>query len=217
MSNNMSKLSESELMKDSHEIFIEKKEASQQKNLVAKETAKIQGIEKPVLARCSDYLHYRGLGWQNNDPLEKDPEERFPDRVSPVFRKLVQLVKDLDDIGHLDFLDVYLDAVKAKGIEIIIKSNGPRVNDIDETWQAIENMSSFQSIICKCNDEIVDVKAVEAEDINFTPKNEFKKVLTFYDKKQNNKPSVDDQYQDWITHLEMTETAVSKVYDESLS
>jgi hypothetical protein len=215
MPNNTNK-SESKLMQESHEIFERKREASQHMNMVAKETAKAQHIEKPILIRTKDYLHYRGMGWLSGDPLAKDPEEKFPDRVSPTFRKLLQITEDLAAVGRLEMLDVYLDALRKHGIDIKIDPSDVRVQDIDETWQAIENMSGFQTTICECNDEIVDIKAVEAEDINFTPKNEFKKVLTFYDKKKRNK-DIDDEYQDWVAHLELVETSVNKVYDESLN
>jgi hypothetical protein len=209
-------ITESKLMEEAHEIFLEKKEASKQMNLVAKETAKAQGIEKPILVRCKDYLHYRGMGWMNNDPLEKDPEEKFPDRVSPTFRKLVQIVEDLTAVGRLDFLDLYLDALRKKGIDIKIDIGDPRVKDIDETWQAIENMSGFQTTICQLADEINDEKAPQAEEINLVPENEFKKLLGFYAKKQAAK-DIDEQYQNIVTHLEMTESGYNKTYDDSLN
>jgi hypothetical protein len=209
-------LTESELLQDSNEILEQKKAASKNMNMVAAETAKAQGIEKPILVRCKDYLHYRGRGWLGGDLLEKDPEEKFPDRVAPTFRKLLQIVEDLSAVGRPDFLDIYLDALRAKGIDIKINYADMRVNDPDETWVAVENMSGFQTTICALADEINDVKAVESEDINFTPKNEFKKVLGFYNRKEAGK-DVDDFYQDTVTHLEQVETAYNKVYDESLS
>jgi hypothetical protein len=209
-------ITESQLLEDSHELYLQKAAANKQKNMVAKETAKAQGIESSVMKRASDYLHYRGMGWMNGDPLEKDPEEKFPDRVAPTFRKLVQMIDDLDSIGRLDFLDVYLDAIRKHGIDIKIDTHGPRVQDIDETWQAVENMSSFQATICKLADEINDEKAPLSEEINFTPENEFGKVLTFFAKKQAGK-DLDDTYQQTVTHLEMVETAFNKIYDESLT
>jgi hypothetical protein len=212
----MSQITESKLMEESHELFERKRDASKQMNMVGKETAKAQGIEKPILIRCKDYLHYRGLGWTNNDPLEKDPEEKFPDRVSPPFRKLLQIIDDLAIVGHLDFLDIYLDAMRKHGIDIKISNKDVRVNDIDETWQAIENMSQFQGVICELADEINDEKAPVAEQINLVPENEFKKLLSFYDKKVKEK-DLDDQYQNIVTHLEMTEAGYNKVYDESLT
>jgi hypothetical protein len=203
-------------MEESNDIFERKRDASKQMNLVAKETAKAQGIEKSILKRCSDYLHYRGMGFLNNDPLEKDPEEKFPDRVSPTFRKLKEIIEDLTAVGHLDFLDLYLDAMRKHGIDIKIDMGEVRVKDIDETWQAIENMSGFQGTICELADQLNDEKAPIAEEINFTPKNEFKKVLNFYNKKTSGK-DVDDSYQNTIEHLELTESSFNKVYDDSLN
>jgi len=205
-----------ELLEESYETLKEKRLASKHMNLVASDTAKMQKIEKPILIRCKDYLHYRGAGYAAGDILgEKDPQEKFPDRVVPTFKKLLQIVDDLYAIGKEDMLDIYLDALKAKGIELKITGKQCRVNDVDETWQAVENMSGFQTTICELADEINFGATQVAEDINFTPKTEFKGVLNFYAKKVEEK-EIDDKYQDTVTHLTMTETAYTDVYDENL-
>jgi len=209
-------ITETELLDDSREILVNKKAASKNMNMVLHETAKMQGIEKPILARMKDYLHYRGMGWIGNNPLEKDPEERFPDRVSPCFRKLLQIINDLRATDCLEWLDPYLDAMKQNGITISITPGTVRINDKTEVEAALQNASDFQTTICQLADEINDIKAVEAEEICLTKQNEFKKLLNFYDKKQNNK-DIDDLYQDTVTDFEMRETGYTKVYDETLS
>jgi len=204
-----------ELLEDSAEILAEKKLHSKHMGMVAKDTAKAQGIEKPIMIRCKDYAYYRGSGWMDDDPLTKDPDEKFPDRVTPTFKKLLQIIDDLAAIGKLDMLDIYLDAMKQKGVEIKITGKQVRVADVDETWAGIENMKGFQSDICRLADELNFEKSETAEEINFTPKKEFKATLDLFVKKQANK-DVDDRFQSKITDLQMTETAWDNVYNENL-
>jgi len=206
----------SELLEEAYETLKEKKMASKHMNMIASDTAKMQKIEKPILVRVKDYYHYRGAGWEGKDPLSRVQDEKFPDRVTPTMRKLLQIVDDLAAVGQLDMLDVYFDALKAKGIEITVSNKDVRVSDVDETWQAVENMSGFQSKICQLADEINFGCTQVAEDINFTPKQEFKGVLNLYAKKEEAK-DVDDMYQDKVTGLQMTETAWNNVYDENLN
>jgi hypothetical protein len=206
----------SELLEESAEILHDKSAASKNMNMIASETAKMQQIEKSIIVRAKDYKYYAGAGWIDNDPLQKNPEEKFPDRVAPTFRKLLQIIDDLRAIGKTDWLDPYVQALSNHGIDLTFSAADCMVNDPDEVEAAIENMCGFQKTICTLADEINDVKALTSEDINFTPKNEFKKVLGFYDRKAKGK-DVDDAYSDWVTHLEMVETAVNQVYDESLA
>ena len=209
-------ITETELLDDSREILLEKKTASKNMNMILSETAKMQKIEKPILARMKDYLHYKGLGWIGNDPLELNPEEKFKDRVSPTFKKLLQMADDLRATDCLEWLDPYLNAIKIHGIDIRISPTNVRIQDKDEVVAAVQNASDFQGIICNLADEINEVKAVEAEEMNLTKQNEFKKLLNFYDKKQNNK-DIDDLYQNTITDFELRETGYTKIYDESLT
>jgi len=204
-----------ELLEEAYETLKEKKLASKHMNLIASDTAKMQKVEKPLLVRCKDYLHYRGMGWDGTNPLSKTPGEKFPDRVTPTMCKLLQIVDDLAAVGKLDMLDVYFDALKAKGVEVTVTNKPVRVSDVDDTWQAVENMSGFQTKICELADEINFGCTAVAEDINFTPKAEFKPVLNLYAKKQESK-DVDDMYQDKVTYLNMTETAWNDTYDENL-
>jgi len=205
----------SELMEEAYEILKDKKAASKQMNLVASDTSKIQKIEKPVLIRCKDYLHYRGAGWIGNDPLTKEEGEKFPDRVTPTMRKFLQIIDDLYAVGKSDLLNVYFDALRNKGIEITVTGKDTRVHDVDETWQAVENMSDFQTTICKLADEINFGCTTISEEINFTPKKEFKPALGLYEKKRDEK-DVDDIYQTKITDLNMTENAFNLIYDDNM-
>ena len=204
-----------ELLEESYDILKEKKTNSKQMNMVAGDMAKMQKIEKPIMIRCKDYAYYRGSGWEGNDPLTRNPDEKFPDRVTPTMRKLLQIIDDCAAIGKLDLLDVYFDALRNKGVDIKVSNKPCRVHDVDETWQAIENMKGFQKNICELADELNFGCTQIAEDINFTPKQEFKGVLGLYEKKKDERET-DDIYQEKVMDLQMTETAWNDVYDENL-
>jgi hypothetical protein len=206
----------SELLEVSYDILKEKRSNTKQMGMIAGDVAKSQKIEKPVMLRCKDYSYYRGRGWLIGNPLELDPQEKFKDRVSPTFKKLLQIIDDLYAIGQEHMLDAYFDAMKANGVEINVTGKTQRVNDKDETWAAIENMSGFQVNICNLADELNFGATEVAENIDFCPKKEFKGVLSLYEKKTDEKDSVDDTYQNKVTELEMTSTAYTNVYDENL-
>jgi len=204
-----------DLLETAYDILKEKKMNSKHMGMVAKDTAKSQGIEKPIMIRCKDYSYYRERGWIGNDPLTREPEEKFPDRVTPTFRKLLQIIDDVYAIGRPDLLDVYFAAMEKKGVKITVSGKDCRVNDPGETWAAIENMEGFQKNICELADEINFGCTQVSEDINFTPKGEFKGALNLYEKKKDER-ECDDLYQDKVTDLQMTETAWNNIYDENL-
>lgn len=209
-------VTESELLDESREILTDKKTAGKNMNMILSETAKMQNIEKPILARMKDYLYYRGNGWEGGNPLEKVPEEKFPDRISPCFRKLLQIAEDLRATDCIDWLDPYIDAMAAKGIQITIQPTQIRITDKAEVEAALQNACGFQKTICTLADELNDVKAVEAEELNLTKQNEFKKLLNFYDKIERQK-DVDDEYQQKISDLNLIESGYNKTYDGSLT
>jgi hypothetical protein len=206
----------SELLDEAYDLLKEKKTNSKHMNIIAADMSKQQKIEKPIMLRVKDYAYYRGRGYNPSNILgDKDPEEKFPDRVTPTFKKLLQIIDDLYAVGKQDMLDIYLDAMKNKGVEIKITNKDVRVSDIDETWQAIENMKGFQKNICELADEINFGCTQIAEDISFTPKEEFKGALGLYEKKRDER-DCDDLYQEKVTDLELTQTAWNNIYDENL-
>lgn len=207
-----------ELLEVSYDTLKEKKTHQKHQNMMAADMAKMQKIEKPIMKRCSDYLHYRGMGWLDNNPIgEKDPEEKFPDRVSPTFRKLKQIIEDCYAVGNPSLLQVYIDAMQNIGIEIKVDPTRfpTRVSDAAETWTCVEGMSNIQKSICELADELNFTHTQLSEDINFTPKKNYKEALGLFEKKQDQK-DCDDLYQDKVTDLEMFETALNNIYDENL-
>jgi hypothetical protein len=214
----MSKATESELMSEANEIFDQKKMTAHHMNVIATETAKMQKVQKSVLNRLKDYYLYQGKGWVVSDPLELDKKAPETDHVSPVFIRLLQIIKDLRAIGDTDFLDPYITALQAKGIKIYIDPGKQEVSDKEETLSSINSMGAFQKQINTLDKQIKEEKAEEAYDINLTAKNEFGKLVAFYNKKLNKgDEAVEDHYHDLIADYELRETGYTKVFDGSLN
>lgn len=161
-------------------VLEKKKKASTDMNELAKEKAKVFKIKKDVLIRLKDYQHYKGAGWKDEDPLKKDPEEpcRFPDRVSPIFMKLLDLYEDLSATGRLEELEPYLTSLKLKGL--IITSTIPVAARSEELDEVIDDLDSYQGTICHLANEIRDHIKPQAEEDKVVPKKDFDEVLELY-------------------------------------
>lgn len=184
---------------------------------IAKDCSRETHIEKNTIMKVKDYLHYRGRGW-GDDCLEKSDEgEKYPDRVSPTFRHLVEIIKNLYATGKEDSLQVYLDAVKERGITISIDTS----NDIfklpsnevkEKISSALSIMDPIQCQICEKNDYMNDVLAVDAENKNLSPKNKFKQIVKLAASKQAGR-DVDDKVQDEFVQMELFQNGLEVVND----
>ena len=175
----------------------EKAELWKSMNEIAKFCSAETHIPKSVLIKVKDYLHYRGRGW-GDDCLSKSEEtEKYPDRVSPTFRNLVDIITNAYSTGKEDLLNVYLDALKDRGITINIdlsKFNLPSNEVKEKVAIAINQMDPLQCDICEKNDYMNDVLAVDAENTNLSPKDKFKKIVKLAASKQAGR-DVDDKVQ----------------------
>jgi hypothetical protein len=212
----MAQVKESELLSESNEIYEQKKQTAHHMNVIATETAKMQKVSKSLLNRMKDYYLYQGKGWVLNNPLDLDNNVEFRDKISPVFIKLLQIIEDLKATDCLDLIDPYLKALNSFGIKIYIDPGKQLISDKEEFINAIESMGIFQKQINALDSQIKNEKSIEAEEINLTSKQEFAKLVSFYNKKENGK-DIDDQYGDIIANYELCETGYTKVYDGTLN
>ena len=184
-------------------------------NAIAKTCSRQTGIDRNTLMKVKDYLHYRGRGW-GDDCLSKSEElEKYPDRVSPTFRHLVDIVTNSYATGKEDLLNVYLDAVKEKGITISIdvsKFTRPSNEAKQTVAEAINLMDPLQCDICEKNDYMNDVLAEEAESINLSPKNKYKQIVKLAASKQAGR-DVDDKVQDEYLKMELFQNGLEAVND----
>lgn len=193
----------------------EKAELWKEMNAIAKECSRQTGISRNTLMRVKDYLHYRGRGWGDNCLEKSEESEKFPDRVSPTFRHLVDIITNSYATGKEDLLNVYLDAVEEKGITISIdasKFTRPSEDSKHTVAAALNQMDPLQTIICEKNDYMTDVLAEQAEAANLSPKNKYKKIIKLAASKQSGK-DVDDKVQDEYVKMEMFQNGLEAVGD----
>lgn len=204
---------ENDILEKGIEAHIEKLEYRSQLNDLAKGYAEQAMIEKKDLINAKKYLYTKGNGW-GEDCLEKSTEKvDHPDKISAVFRKFVDLIVTMNNVGKLNELNEYFDAVKSRGIDIEINL----VNMLDkETQKVVDDgmaaMDSYQKNMYDKDDYINNELATEAESTNFSPKNKFKKVVELAYKKRDGK-DVDDKIQDEYVNIELYTQALEKIND----
>jgi hypothetical protein len=184
-------------------------------NAIAKLCSRQTGIDRNTLMKVKDYLHYRGRGWGDDCLSKSDESEKYPDRVSPTFRHLVDIVTNSYATGKEDLLNVYLDAVKEKGITISInesKFTRPTNENKQIVAEAIDQMDPIQCDICAKNDYMNDVLAEEAEAANLSPKDKYKKIVKLAAQKQAGR-DVDDKVQDEYVKMELFQNGLEAVGD----
>ena len=184
-------------------------------NAIAKTCSRQTGIDRNTLMKVKDYLHYRGRGWGDDCLSKSEESEKYPDRVSPTFRHLVDIVTNSYATGKEDLLNVYLDAVKEKGITISIdvsKFTRPSFEAKQIVAEAINLMDPLQCDICEKNDYMNDVLAEEAEAANLSPKSKYKQIVKLAASKQAGR-DVDDKVQDEYLKMELFQNGLEAVND----
>lgn len=186
----------------------------------AKDTAEVTGVTVQELMKMKDYIHYRGRGWGSDalDKPEKDedtPREKYPDRVSPTFRNVCQIIEVMYKCGKEDLLEVYLDAAKSRGVLIEVDTNKFERPDDGEKIvisSALEIMDPLQTRICENNDYMNDTLAPAAENQNVTPKNKFKKIVAMKQRIENGK-DMSDKIQDELLENIMYGDSLERLRD----
>jgi len=197
------------------EYHNEKASLWKEMNNIAKLCSRETRIDRNVIMKVKDYLHYRGRGWGDDCLTKSEESEKYPDRVSPTFRHLVDIVTNSFATGKEDLLDVYLEAVKAKGITITIDRSQfakPSDDTKAKVADALSVMDPIQCQICEKNDYMNDVLAVDAENKNLAPKNKFKQIVRLAASKQAGR-DVDDKVQDEYVHMGMLKNGLEAVND----
>lgn len=193
----------------------EKADLWKEMNCIAKTCSRQTGVGRNTLMRVKDYIHYRGRGWGDNCLSKSEESEKYPDRVSPTFRHLLDIVTNAYATGKEDLLDVYLNAVREKGINISIdvsKFTQPSIDAKTAISEALKIMDPLQCDICEKNDYMNDVLAVDAENANLSPKNKYKQIVKLAALKTSGK-DIDDKVQDEYMKTEMFQSGLEVVSD----
>ena len=160
-----------------------KEQANKEKMKLVKEVANHYHINKYAIYDYADYLHYKGNGWEDGNPLKLIPQTKFKDRVSPTFIRLLKIINDLRDVDDLGLLNPYLEALKVNGIEIKITPHDA-LDDRTFLDDYMTLINEQQCIICD-NTDIVRDKGEEAAYNQFCTKGKFKELAESYYKLQN--------------------------------
>lgn len=213
--NDLQEHAQTDCLDEGIEYHNEKASLWKEMNNVAKLCSKETRISRNTLMKVKDYLHYRGRGWGDDCLSKSEESEKYPDRVSPTFRHLVEIVTNSYATGKEDLLNVYLEAVKARGITITI-DRSQFANPSDDAKAKIDDalkvMDPIQCQICEKNDYMNDVLAVDAENSNLAPKNKFKQIVRLAASKQAGR-DVDDKVQDEYVHMELLKNGLEAVND----
>lgn len=196
-----------ELLSDAHDNVSDKKQFTKAMKETLKECGEINGIDKKVLNHVKDYYHYKGANWLNGDPLQKDKDADYKDKVSPVFIKLLGIFQDLEAVGDTEFLKPYIDALLPFGIKIELDAKTPDTKEsLDDIKVKIETASKYQTNIDAVTKRIKEENCQQSEDIGFVPKGAFNSVLSTYEKIIEQK-EVEDKVQQTIANSLMTADA----------
>lgn len=194
-----------ELLDDSLETLSDKKKFSKTMNTIIKDCAKQNGLEPKVLKAVKNYHHYRGVNWVDNNPLEKDKDKKEKDKVASIFIKLLEVVKNLRKVGDKEFLEPYINALAEHGIRIDIDFEETDKN-VEEIMEVVESASKLTTNVDALTEELKEVKSVESEELNFTPKSSFVGILGILDKIKEGK-NQNDKIQSNFTNLIMLNNA----------
>lgn len=211
--NDLQESVQTDCLNEGIEYHNEKASLWKEMNNIAKFCSRETHIDRNVIMKVKDYLHYRGRGWGEDCLTKSEEPEKYPDRVSPTFRHLVEIVTNSYATGKEDLLNVYLEAVKTKGITITI-DRSQFANPSDDTKakaaDALSAMDPLQCQICEKNDYITDILAEQAETANLSPKNKYKQIVRLAASKQAGR-DVDDKVQDEYVKIELFQNGLEAI------
>lgn len=207
-----------DVVEDSLGTFNDKKNYNKQMNSKFRDASKIAKIDAARLRRTKDYVHYKKMGWIDNNPFELNPQEKFKDRVSPIFIKLITLIDDIKSLGMDYIVQEYFDKLDAMGIHIDYSEYVPTAvpENLDACQEAIEYGNKLQGSICTLADKIRDEDSVKAEELGFGPKKEYVKLISLLADKRDGK-DIDDKIQQIQTDLIFAQSSYEEVSTDSIN
>lgn len=141
------------------DVLSEKVKTSKEMNSYAKDTAKRIHCNHDQVIQVKDYLYYRGNGWERQNDGTRDPLSivrgtKFKDRVSTKFIAFMKVIDNCLDLGCLDILDPYIEALRKHGIEVTINKKARDKHACFE--DAMTYLKSEQRQICELADLLHD-------------------------------------------------------------
>lgn len=134
-------------------------------------------IDKSLVLRIKDYIHYRGMRW-GASPLQllsaKEDENNAPysDRVSGPMIKFAKIITDCVAVGREDILEPYINALKDIGIKVDF-SGCSRIceeEDCNIIERLVNETNEIQCVICELADEMKENRKVLSDSHNIDKK-----------------------------------------------
>lgn len=157
-----------EILAEAIDLDMQEKQEYKDMNDLCATASKDLAIDKQTLRRFKDYNYYYGRGWVSGNPLDRakgDDSVEYPDRVSSVMIKFAQIINDCVEVGDINFLIPYLQALKNRyGITVTIDAQQGSDERLKKVDQYIQPMCVNQANICNIADQLkgpVTDKAVE--------------------------------------------------------
>lgn len=196
-----------EILDEAYDNVSDKKQFTKTMKDTLKECGQTNGIDKKVLSHVKDYYHYKGANWLDGNPLQKNPDAEYKDKISPTFIKLLNIFQDLEAVGDTDFLKPYIEALAPFGIKIEFDAKTPDTKDsVEDIKNVILTASKYQTNIDELTKRIKEENATKSEEIGFVPKGSFNSVLSTFEKIKEAK-DVEDKVQQTIANSLMTADA----------
>lgn len=203
-----------ELLDASLKLLQDRKEASKALKDIASRVITASGGDKSSWSSVRKLHAKKGDGWVGNNPLVLDKDAKSKDILSTMFARLQKTIVDIESYNQADMLNEYFNALKESGITIELDHS--KFFHADTTQLDVEDeldsSKAYIKTIESYDEEMKEVHATTSEALNFTAKEDYKKVLGLYNRKVKGK-DIGDTVQDILTKHTMMDTAVNLIND----
>lgn len=206
-----------ELLEETVNILVEKKIANKALSDVHKRVLKDTSGDKADWKLLTKVYANKGKAWVSGNPLSLDPNEKHKDMISPLFRKLYEVVKATEAFNQTyNVLSEYFDALEDLGIKISIdpdKFNHLDTDLLDSSLEdELDSAKAYLATIEGFSDEIRNEHTAKAEELNFAPASAYTRVVGIFRKGMSGK-EIDDDVQRILTYNEFLDKAVNLTAD----
>lgn len=117
---------------------------------------------------ASRILYLNKAGWAGNDCLHFEKAAKKKDPLTSAFGKILDYITTLQDTGHSDVLEPYLQALANNGINISFDHSRDKVFD-EEAKAAFIDAKAYLKTIDDYKDQITEEDGAKAAEAGFVP------------------------------------------------
>ena len=199
--NQTPELTKDDVIAQGIDCHYDKKYNMKEMNTSAKLCSEETGIDRKALLKVKDYIHYKGRGWGDTCLTKSEDREKYPDKIAPVFRRLLEIVVNCYAAGKEDLLCDYVDELGKQGIKITVDEtmfDSPADDTKETVDRYLDAMEFYQKNICERSEYMTDVLAEQAEAVDLVPKGKYGQIIGLAVKKLEGKDindKVHDEYE----------------------